>query len=94
LWQLHTSPLSNIRGSASCSSGDKIGYRSSRYLNFDNALTATLLVFKVISLDDWPDDMQTATDVTGQFAASYFVFLTLFGSYFTMNLVLAILCHG
>ena len=68
------------------------GWKRSSYLNFDTTLSAFLLVFKVISLDDWPDDMSIASDAVGQWAFVYFLAVTLFGSFFTMNLVLAILC--
>eukprot|EP00756_Hemistasia_phaeocysticola_P027627 Hpha_TRINITY_DN16127_c2_g3::TRINITY_DN16127_c2_g3_i1::g.5243::m.5243 len=63
----------------------------SDYINFDNAATGALTVFKIISLDDWTDDLQVAHDTTGAAAFIYFVLLTVFGTYFTMNLVLAIL---
>eukprot|EP00755_Sulcionema_specki_P009872 Sspe_Gene.44859::Locus_22071_Transcript_1_4_Confidence_0.333_Length_2955::g.44859::m.44859/K04851/CACNA1D; voltage-dependent calcium channel L type alpha-1D len=75
--------------SATCRVG---GYRRSTYVNFDNTLTAILLVFKVISLDDWPDELRIASDTVGQAAFVYFLAVTLFGSYFTMNLVLAVMC--
>eukprot|EP01065_Artemidia_motanka_P026534 TRINITY_DN3159_c0_g1_i1.p1 TRINITY_DN3159_c0_g1~~TRINITY_DN3159_c0_g1_i1.p1 ORF type:complete len:2278 (+),score=722.49 TRINITY_DN3159_c0_g1_i1:70-6903(+) len=60
-------------------------------LNFDNIFSALLLCFKVMSLDDWPVDMKEIQDVSGMSAAFFFVSLTLFGNYFTVNLVLAVL---
>ena len=60
-------------------------------INFDSVLNAILLVFKVISLDDWPEELQRAQDVSGIFAFLYFLAATLLGAYFCMNLVLAIL---
>eukprot|EP00754_Rhynchopus_humris_P048123 Rhum_TRINITY_DN7588_c0_g1::Rhum_TRINITY_DN7588_c0_g1_i1::g.23587::m.23587 len=60
-------------------------------LNFDNIGSALLLVFKVIALDDWPDDMLKAQKATSFWAFVYFVVLTLTGAYFCVNLILAIL---
>eukprot|EP01062_Namystynia_karyoxenos_P080994 TRINITY_DN8825_c0_g1_i1.p1 TRINITY_DN8825_c0_g1~~TRINITY_DN8825_c0_g1_i1.p1 ORF type:complete len:2558 (+),score=908.40 TRINITY_DN8825_c0_g1_i1:72-7676(+) len=82
----------NDIGFAGPSTCQNSGWCRSRFLNFDNSLSAALLVFKIISLDDWPDDLKVAQDTTGQVAFIYFLALTLIGSYFTMNLVLAILC--
>ncbi|KAJ9451264.1 Sodium channel protein 60E [Diplonema papillatum] len=66
-------------------------WRRDQYITFDNTLSALLTVFKVISTDDWPDDMELAFDSVGQWAFIYFLAVTLFGSFFTINLVLAIL---
>ena len=60
-------------------------------LNFDSIGSALLLVFKVIALDDWPDDMLKAQKATSFWAFVYFVVLTLTGAYFCVNLILAIL---
>eukprot|EP01059_Diplonema_ambulator_P000897 TRINITY_DN10702_c0_g1_i3.p1 TRINITY_DN10702_c0_g1~~TRINITY_DN10702_c0_g1_i3.p1 ORF type:complete len:468 (+),score=161.97 TRINITY_DN10702_c0_g1_i3:178-1581(+) len=48
------------------SSCDARDWKRYKYLNFDNTLTALLLVFKIISLDNWPDDMMVSTDAVGQ----------------------------
>eukprot|EP01062_Namystynia_karyoxenos_P061869 TRINITY_DN5455_c0_g1_i2.p1 TRINITY_DN5455_c0_g1~~TRINITY_DN5455_c0_g1_i2.p1 ORF type:complete len:2396 (+),score=828.03 TRINITY_DN5455_c0_g1_i2:122-7189(+) len=60
-------------------------------LNFDNIGSALLLCFKVMSLDDWPLDMLDIQNVSGMSAAAFFICLTLFGNYFTVNLILAVL---
>ena len=60
-------------------------------LNFDNVVGALLLVFKIIALDDWPEDMHKAQDTVGFVSFIYFVILTIVGAYFCINLVLAIL---
>eukprot|EP01062_Namystynia_karyoxenos_P009751 TRINITY_DN13451_c0_g1_i2.p1 TRINITY_DN13451_c0_g1~~TRINITY_DN13451_c0_g1_i2.p1 ORF type:complete len:3365 (+),score=976.18 TRINITY_DN13451_c0_g1_i2:103-10197(+) len=59
--------------------------------NFDNIGQALLAVFKIISLDDWPNDMNTAQKVSGWHAWIYFVALTVIGNYFCINLFLAVL---
>eukprot|EP00756_Hemistasia_phaeocysticola_P039940 Hpha_TRINITY_DN16840_c2_g1::TRINITY_DN16840_c2_g1_i1::g.152421::m.152421 len=58
---------------------------------FDNIGQAALLVLKVASLDDWPQDMAHFQQRSGHVAWVYFGFLTLFGNYFVFNLVLAVL---
>ena len=60
-------------------------------LNFDNFFTASLLVFKIISLDDWPLDMNKAQYAMGWGTWIYFLVLTLFGGFFCINLFLAVL---
>ena len=60
-------------------------------LTFDYIWNAMLLVFKVVTLDDWPADMETVQDASSTTAWIYFVLLTLVGGYFCLNLVLAIL---
>eukprot|EP00659_Diplonema_papillatum_P017024 gene17024-26121_t len=64
---------------------------SETVLNFDTIWYAMLLVFKVVTLDDWPADMNNVQDASSRFAWVYFVLLTLLGGYFCLNLVLAIL---
>eukprot|EP00755_Sulcionema_specki_P020350 Sspe_Gene.71676::Locus_42577_Transcript_3_3_Confidence_0.625_Length_3388::g.71676::m.71676 len=70
-----------------CTTGD---YKD-EVLNFDTIFNALLLVFKIISLDDWPEDMQKAQNATGFVACLYFIGVTVVGAYFCINLVLAIL---
>ena len=60
-------------------------------LNFDTVFHSLLIVFKVISLDDWPDDMHKAQNTAGWHAYAFFMSLTVMGAYFCINLVLAIL---
>eukprot|EP00662_Eupelagonemidae_sp_cell21_P010025 gene10025-26826_t len=50
-----------------------------------------LLIFKVIALDGWTDDLRAAQDVSGHPAYLFFLALTMLGAFFTMNLFLAIL---
>ena len=67
------------------------GVEQTTILNFDYIWNAMLLVFKVVTLDDWPADMEQIQDASGNTAWLYFVLLTLIGGYFCLNLVLAIL---
>ena len=60
-------------------------------LNFDTFYSACLLVFKVISLDDWPDDMNRLQSTMGWGVWIYFLLITLFGAFFCINLFLAVL---
>eukprot|EP00755_Sulcionema_specki_P007264 Sspe_Gene.37760::Locus_18224_Transcript_2_3_Confidence_0.400_Length_2527::g.37760::m.37760/K04851/CACNA1D; voltage-dependent calcium channel L type alpha-1D len=62
-----------------------------KVLNFDNFFYAALLVFKVISLDDWPADMQKAQSSLGWWVWIYFLAITMFGAFFCINLFLAVL---
>eukprot|EP01065_Artemidia_motanka_P040131 TRINITY_DN4976_c0_g3_i1.p1 TRINITY_DN4976_c0_g3~~TRINITY_DN4976_c0_g3_i1.p1 ORF type:complete len:2745 (+),score=778.15 TRINITY_DN4976_c0_g3_i1:71-8236(+) len=58
---------------------------------FDNTWQGILLVLKVSSLDDWPQDMHNFQQRSGHVAWVFFGFLTLLGNYFVFNLVLAVL---
>ena len=60
-------------------------------LNFDNFFAASLLVFKIISLDDWPLDMGKAQHAMGWGMWIYFTTITVFGAFFCINLFLAVL---
>eukprot|EP01062_Namystynia_karyoxenos_P047053 TRINITY_DN3538_c0_g1_i1.p1 TRINITY_DN3538_c0_g1~~TRINITY_DN3538_c0_g1_i1.p1 ORF type:complete len:2558 (+),score=533.17 TRINITY_DN3538_c0_g1_i1:82-7674(+) len=64
------------------------------WLNFDHIGNALLIVFAIISLDDWPQHMAIAQDLTGWFTWIYFVAVTLLGSFFCINLVVAVLLGG
>eukprot|EP01064_Diplonema_japonicum_P003343 TRINITY_DN1216_c1_g1_i2.p1 TRINITY_DN1216_c1_g1~~TRINITY_DN1216_c1_g1_i2.p1 ORF type:complete len:2604 (+),score=664.54 TRINITY_DN1216_c1_g1_i2:280-8091(+) len=60
-------------------------------LNFDNIFSSLLLTFKLMSLDDWPDDMKDVQDANGHIAWIYFFLCTLLGNVFAVNLILAML---
>eukprot|EP00754_Rhynchopus_humris_P041315 Rhum_TRINITY_DN24898_c0_g1::Rhum_TRINITY_DN24898_c0_g1_i1::g.180453::m.180453 len=60
-------------------------------LTFDNIFKSMLLTFKIMSLDDWPDDMKHAQDSVGHHAWIFFFFCTLLGNVFAVNLILAVL---
>jgi len=60
--------------------------------NFDNMGRAFLTIFQSITLEGWSDIMYFVQDSTGWFGATlYFVVLILFGGFFALNLVLAVL---
>ena len=60
-------------------------------LNFDNIGTALLMVYKLISLDDWPGDMNTLQNSESHEVWVYFFLVTVLGGFFCINLVLAVL---
>eukprot|EP01064_Diplonema_japonicum_P003342 TRINITY_DN1216_c1_g1_i1.p1 TRINITY_DN1216_c1_g1~~TRINITY_DN1216_c1_g1_i1.p1 ORF type:complete len:2545 (+),score=649.13 TRINITY_DN1216_c1_g1_i1:280-7914(+) len=62
-------------------------------LNFDNIFSSLLLTFKLMSLDDWPDDMKDVQDANGHIAWIYFFLCTLLGNVFAVNLILAVLAN-
>eukprot|EP01059_Diplonema_ambulator_P016914 TRINITY_DN2889_c0_g1_i5.p1 TRINITY_DN2889_c0_g1~~TRINITY_DN2889_c0_g1_i5.p1 ORF type:complete len:2604 (+),score=718.86 TRINITY_DN2889_c0_g1_i5:258-8069(+) len=62
-----------------------------KVLIFDNIYTSLLFTFKLMSLDDWPDNMKDIQDAHGHYAWIYFFFLTLLGNVFAVNLILAML---
>jgi hypothetical protein len=62
-----------------------------RYLTFDHIGYALFYVIKIISMDNWPGDNVKMQQGEGTF---YFIFaflVVIFGSYFCLNLILAIL---
>jgi len=62
------------------------------YLNFDNMATAFLTIFQCITMEGWTDIMYQLQDSwSGVVTALYFVFLILFGSFFLLNLTLAVI---
>eukprot|EP00755_Sulcionema_specki_P012056 Sspe_Gene.50424::Locus_28037_Transcript_1_1_Confidence_1.000_Length_1137::g.50424::m.50424 len=62
-----------------------------RHFNFDHMGSALLVVFKIVSLDDWPEDMWLVQNTYLHIAWLYFVVLVLVGAYFAVNLFLAVL---
>eukprot|EP01062_Namystynia_karyoxenos_P061737 TRINITY_DN5422_c0_g1_i1.p1 TRINITY_DN5422_c0_g1~~TRINITY_DN5422_c0_g1_i1.p1 ORF type:complete len:2264 (+),score=725.83 TRINITY_DN5422_c0_g1_i1:101-6892(+) len=61
--------------------------------SFNNIWQGILLVFKVVTLDDWPEDMHEIQDGAHFWAWTYFVALTGLGGFLQLNLVLAILVY-
>ena len=60
-------------------------------LNYDNIFRALLLVFKVISQDDWPQDMDRLMSAYSPHAWIFYTLCTVFGAFFGTNLFLAVL---
>jgi voltage-dependent calcium channel T type alpha-1G len=65
-----------------------------RNLNYDNFFGAALLVLKVMTFDNWPDDLGDGLNAVGGMVVVYFVLLTLIGGYVCVNLFLAVLTDG
>ena len=59
--------------------------------SFDNILYAWLTIFQCISLEGWTDVMYDLMDGFGDSVVIYFVVLIVFGSFFAVNLALAVL---
>eukprot|EP00930_Biecheleria_cincta_P047048 TRINITY_DN3254_c0_g2_i1.p1 TRINITY_DN3254_c0_g2~~TRINITY_DN3254_c0_g2_i1.p1 ORF type:complete len:2356 (-),score=376.43 TRINITY_DN3254_c0_g2_i1:34-6066(-) len=60
--------------------------------NFDNVGVAFLVVFQCVTLEGWSDIMQMVQDATSDiFGFVYFMFLILIGSFFLINVILAII---
>ena len=59
--------------------------------NFDHLGTATFQVLRVVTLDDWPDEMFDVQDASTSWAVFYFVILTLVGGYFLLHMVVSVL---
>eukprot|EP01062_Namystynia_karyoxenos_P073522 TRINITY_DN70322_c0_g1_i1.p1 TRINITY_DN70322_c0_g1~~TRINITY_DN70322_c0_g1_i1.p1 ORF type:complete len:1870 (+),score=560.89 TRINITY_DN70322_c0_g1_i1:129-5738(+) len=60
--------------------------------NFDNSLRAALVVFQVIAGDDWPWVVHQTQSAAGWWSGmTYHVVLTVFGTFLTINLFLAVL---
>ena len=63
------------------------------FTSFDNILWAFLVIIQVITLEGWGLIMFAVMDAWGWPAAIYFVLLILVGSYFVLNLALAVINH-
>jgi hypothetical protein len=62
------------------------------FLNFDEFGSAFLTIFQCVTMEGWTDVMYQLQDSWGGLiTALYFVFLILFGSFFVLNLMLAVI---
>ena len=62
------------------------------FLNFDNMASGFLTIFQCITMEGWTDIMYQLQDSwSGVVTALYFVCLILFGSFFLLNLTLAVI---
>ena len=59
--------------------------------NYDNLLSAALQVFKIISTDDWTSSMFLVQKTFTKMVWIYYVSLVVFGNFFMMNMILAVL---
>jgi hypothetical protein len=72
--------------------------------NFDNVAEAMITLFIISSLEGWPDIMYNAVDGTeyelapekdkNPFAAYYFIVFILIGSFFFLNLFIAVVYYN
>ena len=59
--------------------------------SFDNILGAWLAIFQCISLEGWVDIMYWTQDAVSEWSSWYFVVMIIIGSFFAINLALAVL---
>ncbi|ETL93484.1 hypothetical protein L917_08354 [Phytophthora nicotianae] len=60
-------------------------------LHFDTFLWSSITVFKIITTDNWNEDMYNVIRSNGMFAGLYTILLIVFGNFIMMNLFLALL---
>ena len=61
------------------------------FTNFDNIGYAFLVIFQCITMEGWTEIMYTVQDVWGDLGCFYFVMLVVLGSFFVLNLALAVI---
>jgi hypothetical protein len=61
------------------------------YFNFDNIGTSVMSVFRVITLEGWTNVMYNYLDASGNLAGIYFPIVVVIGSFFLLNLFLAVI---
>ena len=61
------------------------------FLHFDNVPIGTLSVFRVVTLEGWSLMMYNLMDSVGIFSSLFFPLVVLIGSYFLLNLFLAVI---
>lgn len=62
------------------------------FINFDNLAMAFVTIIQSITLEGWSEIMYSTQNITDPIiGALYFVFLVVFGSFFVLNLLLAVL---
>eukprot|EP01064_Diplonema_japonicum_P002892 TRINITY_DN1187_c2_g1_i1.p1 TRINITY_DN1187_c2_g1~~TRINITY_DN1187_c2_g1_i1.p1 ORF type:complete len:1952 (+),score=341.45 TRINITY_DN1187_c2_g1_i1:184-6039(+) len=90
-----TSPCSTLDTGQICSVNNSVCRTDPVYhinnLNYDHIGYALILVFKIVSLDDWPLDLWLVQQTSMHIAWLYFFVLVLVGAYFAVNLFLAVL---
>jgi hypothetical protein len=63
----------------------------SNVLTFNNVWWGLLLATKIVSRDNWPEDLDNIVYASSPFAFIFFLVLTFFGGYFCLNLFIAVL---
>eukprot|EP01062_Namystynia_karyoxenos_P077655 TRINITY_DN7862_c0_g1_i2.p1 TRINITY_DN7862_c0_g1~~TRINITY_DN7862_c0_g1_i2.p1 ORF type:complete len:1743 (+),score=545.20 TRINITY_DN7862_c0_g1_i2:113-5341(+) len=59
--------------------------------HFDNVAAGALALFVSVTLEGWVDTMYRVMDATSSLSALFFVFVVVFGSFFTVNLALVVI---
>ena len=80
--------LNNCPGGMVCSEYENPNFGIT---NFDNILYAWLTIFQAISMEGWTDIMYQVQDAVNPWVWIYFVVMIVFGSFFAVNLALAVL---
>lgn len=64
--------------------------RDAGFTSFDNLGIAMLLVFQVVTLEGWTEIMYWTMDAATGWVTIYFILLVFIGSFYVLNLVLAV----
>eukprot|EP00002_Diphylleia_rotans_P014058 TRINITY_DN2735_c0_g2_i2.p1 TRINITY_DN2735_c0_g2~~TRINITY_DN2735_c0_g2_i2.p1 ORF type:complete len:1772 (-),score=312.10 TRINITY_DN2735_c0_g2_i2:100-5415(-) len=64
------------------------------FTNFDNILSTYLMIFRIMSLDNWSLIMYQTMDSTSGISAFYFLILVMVATFFVINLALAVISHA
>ena len=60
--------------------------------NFNNIITAIIAIFEALTLEGWSHQMHILIESgNGVLAISFYLLLVTFGSYFILNLILAVI---
>ena len=62
--------------------------------NFDNIGYAILTIFQMITMEGWSKIMYINMDAQGDWVCLYFLALILVGSFFLLNLILAVIMRS
>lgn len=61
-------------------------------LNFNNLFNAMVVIFEAITLEGWSTQMFNLIDSgNGTFSVVFYLLIVAFGSYFIVNLILAVI---
>ena len=82
-WEPTTFPAGSCVNGSSCVYTEPV-------LSWDNSLKAMLITIKIASLDDWPADQENVQDGLAHVTWCFFWTLTILGSLYAINLVLAV----
>ena len=72
-----------------CATSDENPYSGA--INFDNIISAWLAIFQIVSLENWVEIMYYIQDAHSFWNWIYFLALTIIGSFFMMNICLAVI---